>query len=374
MKSKWIHTCLLCILLCGVCKDSVAQNSYRTDLLTRMASAMQITDRLDTLKNGMYWRWEQYKGNPVTIIVKNRHVEHIGYALFTPSQRKAFPSPIYDFLERYTLEIDLPLKREKTIAKQIAEDGIQFGKGTFSELRTLLNDTLCSIHITNENGKQYIVCLTKKDSVFCNIRFPISYDLLHGSAMLENERRIGQEIAKSPFPKRKEKMVSREELLPTWQSNYFILPGESYYTDELNTNRYYEQDGKGNFRLVYHPKYPLESLANLLTSMEIDNQFVIDIHLKKYGNQEELVSVPLDCWTNFCLTNGCKPYFGVISYDGNFAVCEVIMRNVEYGYNHVMKVTFDVSQLEARKGIIQARLNSYIPASRIKYLFDEIRQ
>lgn len=374
MKKNRLYTWLMFILMYAIFTDLAAQNSYRTDLLAHMASSMQITDRLNTLKDGMYWRWGMFKGNPVTVIVKNNQIEHIGYALFTPGQRETFSSPVYDFLERYSLEIDLPLKREKTVAKQIAEDGISFGKGTFSSLRILLNDTTCNINIINNDGKHYIVCLSKKDSVFCNVQFPISYDLLRGSAMLENERRIGQEIARSSLTGRKKTVVSRNELLPTWQSNYFILPGESYYTDELNTNRYYEQDENGDFRPVYRAKYPLESIANLLTGCEIDNQYMIDIHLKKYGNKEETISVPLDRWINFCLNNGCKPYFGVISYDGNFAVCEVIMRNVAYGYNHVMKVTFDVSQLETRKGIIQARLNSYIPSSRIKYLFDEIRQ
>lgn len=374
MKNNRLYTGLIAMLLCTMAGNLVARNGYRTDLLARMASSMQIASRLDTLKEGVHWRWETYKGKAVTVIVKDRQVEHIGYALFTPEQRMTFPSPVYNFLERYMLEMDVPLKREKSLARQIAEDGISFEKGTFSSLHALLNDTACRINITNENGKRYIVRLEKGNTVFCHMQFPVSYDLLQGTAMLENERRLKQEITSSSLHERKKTVVSRKELLPTWQSNYFILPGESYYTDELNTNRYYEQDEKGDFRLVYHAKYPLESLANLLTTTEIDNQFIIDILLKKYGYKEEMINVPLDQWIMFCLDSGCTPYFGVISYDGNFAVCEVVMRNVAWGYNHVMKVTFDVSQLESRKGIIQARLNSYIPSSKIKYLFDEIRQ
>lgn len=374
MKNNRLHTSLIAMLLCTMAGTLVARNGYRTDLLARMASSMQIASRLDTLEEGMHWRWETYKGKAVTVIVKDHQVEHIGYALFTPGQRMAFPSPVYNFLERYTLEMDVPLKREKSPARQIAEDGIAFEKGAFSSLHALLNDTTCRINITNENGKRYIVRLEKGNTEFCHMHFPVSYDLLQGTAMLENERRLKEEITRSSLHKIKQTVVSRKELLPTWQSNYFILPGESYYTDELNTNRYYEQSEKGDFRLVYHSKYPLESLANLLTTTEIDNQFIIDILLKKYGYKEEMINVPLERWITFCLDSGCTPYFGVISYDGNFAVCEVVMRNVAWGYNHVMKITFDVSQLEDRKGIIQARLNSYIPSSKIKYLFDEIRQ
>lgn len=363
------------LLLSGIMNPYLnARISYRTDLLERMASVMQLTSRLDTLRNGMYTHQIFYKGKPLTVIVRDNRIEHIGYALFTSYQRSCERFPVYNFLERYFLEIDLPLKREKTVTRKIAEDNVSLEKGTFSFFQTLWQDTTYNIRIENRNGERYIVSWHKEDTVYCSINFPIDFDLLNGSGMLENEMRIEADLLNASLVKVNPVRVNRDELLPAWQSNYFILPGESYYTDELNTNRYYELDTEGSFRLVYNPKYPLESLANLLTSSEIDNQFVVDIHLKKYGYREKRMSIPLNCWTGYCMKNGCKPFFGVIEYDGNRAVCELIMRNADLGYNHVMKIVFDVSRLESKKGSFEARLNCYVPCSKIKYLFDEIRQ
>lgn len=373
MKRYGLHVCLMLFFLGVINPDAPAQHEFRTDLLARMAASMQISS-LDTLQEGIHWQSLSYKGDPVTVIVRNHRIEHIGYALFTPFQRSALPAPVCNLLERYALEINLPLKREKSTVRQIAEDGISFEKGTFSFFRELIKDTTYQVTVENRNGKQYAVSWHKAGTVCCSVQFPVDFGLLNGSEMLENERRIGKEIEQTPATSGNPARVSRDQLLPTWQTNYFILPGESYYTDELNTNRYYEQDKEGEFRLVYHSRYPLESLANLLTTTEIENQFILDIRLKKYGCTEETISVPLSRWTGFCLDNGCKPFFGVISYDGNLAVCELIMRNTQQGYNHILKVTFDIRQLENKKGVIQARLNSYVPASKIKYLFDEIRQ
>lgn len=373
MRNRWVYTCFILVILWGVRFDLTAQNSYQTDLLGRMATYMKLASTFETLKDGTYWKHFSFNGKPITVIVRNGRIEHIGYALFTPYLRSTFSSPVFNFLERYTLEIDLPLNREKEVVRQIAEDDISFDKGTFAFFQTLLRDTTFLVQIDND-GKRYTVSWHKNNLAHCSIHFPISFDLLNGSEMLENERRIRADIWADPLCQVVSVQVSRKQLLPTWQSNYFILPGESYYTDSLNTNRYYEQDPEGNFRLMYHAKYPLESLANLFTTSEIENQFAIDIRLKKYGYQEELMNIPLNRWVSFCLNNGCKPFFGVISFDGNVAECELIMQNKNQGYDHAMRITFDISLLENRKGVVQARLNSYVPTSKIKYLFDEIKQ
>lgn len=71
------------------------------------------------------------------------------------------------------------------------------------------------------------------------------------------------------------------------------------------------------------------------------------------------------------MRQGCTPYFGVISFEGTLAVCELLMRNANEGYCHVMKVTCDVEQLLDKKGNITARLTSYVPTFKIKNLFKE---
>ena len=369
-----LHTSLILFSLLAINVSLMAGNDYKTDLLTRMAASMNVSSQLRELPDGEYYKYLTYQGKPVTVIVNNNTIDHIGYSLFTPHQRSIANGPICNFLERFSLEIALPIERQKSVEKHIAESKVSFDMGTFSSFYPLLADTTYEVSVQNRDNKSYNVQWSKNNQLYCSIVFPIDYDLLNGSEMIENERRIVKDIAKSSTSCRNSSTAQLDELSTTWNDCFYILQGESYYSNDLNTNKYFELDESGNYQLIYNTRYPLESLSNLLSSSAIDNQFVIDIRLKKYGYNEEIISVPLNSWINFCLNSGCTPFVGLIDYDGNNATFELVMRNADLGYNHVMKVKFDVAQLESRKGIIEARLNSYVPTSKIKFLFDELRQ
>lgn len=125
------------------------------------------------------------------------------------------------------------------------------------------------------------------------------------------------------------------------------------------------------FELLYSEDMPVESMANLVTGTDIDDSISIEILLVKYGYRTEQFTVPLRQWIAFYLAEGCQPYFGVISRDSNEVVCELIMHNELFGYAHVMKLTFNPIIIAQRKGIVKARLNSYVPINNLKSLFDE---
>lgn len=370
MKNSISHLPLILLLLC-ICTSGInAQNRYNTDLLERMAEALSQKQIIMQWEEGEHDDKLSYRGKPLTVIIADGEVQHIGYRLFNAEERRKMPSPVYNFIERYALALDLPLKREKTDTRQIAEDHISFSTGTFSSLFGTKQDLAIEMH----DGRDYTVSWKEQGKTSCCMNFPADYTLLHGSEMMENERRLSSQILRhkvrndSVAP-----VVTRKQLMPTWQNNYFILSGESYYMDQLNTNLYYERisEREDAFRLVYNERYPLESLANLFTTTWIPNSFILGITLCKYGHSKESFEVPLTQWTDYCLKQGCKPYFGVISYDGETATCSLIMRNEACGYNHILKASMPMEQFPERRGLITARLYAYVPTYNIKYLFEE---
>ena len=373
MRKKFCLVSVMLIILWINMSTVMAKNRYQTDMLANMAEFLQLSSQLDTLKNGCHQSKFFYQKQPLTICVQNGTICHIGYVLFSDQQRKALKSPVYNFLERYTLAADLPFKRAKTVDKQLVEDDVKFTKGTLSFMTKLIGDTTLNLTIENLNNKRYKVSWYKKDTLYCAVDFPIGYDLLHGTEMTENEKRIVQDILYTPFPSIQTLPVKREQLLTTCQPNYFILPGDIYYVDQLNSNRYYEKLDDGQFKLIFSRRYPLESLANLLTTVELANEFQVSVRLKKYDFNEDNFNVSLPQFISYFLQQGCVPYFGVISYEQTTAVCQLVMRNVDEGYCHAMKVTFDVEQLIDKKGKVAIRLNSYIPISKINYLFEELK-
>ena len=354
-----------------------------------------------------------YKTLPVRVDINGGEVSHIGYSIFDDALRGGPNDVVFDFLERYALAADMPLKRDKSVNAMLAEDQMTFEGGDFSRLKRMKTDGY-SISVNNLNGRQYRVSWnTPDEQTEYAVSFPISYDLLHGTGMVENERRLLDGLTSHINNTDNSVSVTRPELLATWKLNYYILPGNSYYTDALTTNKYYRfvisdtisagktadliesvkamakaasrsektADNKpklpkaqkqSGFELIYNPSvYPIESMANLLTTGEIDNDFILDIKHIGYDFNYQNISVPLNQAIDYFIKKNCEVFFGVSQQKGDTYTCVVIFRNIPEGYCHTMRVTIDSNDLEPRTGRFPARLTSYIPISKISSLFGE---
>ena len=85
--------------------------AFRSDRLETMADALGRA-RVEALPDGeslLSW-----SGATVSVVKCGGTVEHIGYALFSQEQRELIGPTVGHFVERYSLEADLPLQREKT--------------------------------------------------------------------------------------------------------------------------------------------------------------------------------------------------------------------------------------------------------------------
>lgn len=372
MKLFPFHSCLTLFLLL-TSMVAMAARGYRTDLLERMATTMGLATQLQQLADGEYYRYTTYNGRTVTVIVSDGEVSHIGFSLFTPSQRKVLRLPACNFVERYALEITLPMKRERSITRQLDEDGIFFRNGNFDTFKQLQQDTTWQIGIEMLDGKRYTISWQRDGRQPFAINFPVEYDLLAGTALDENERRIVGDIRRSSNRTRPLPPFDAQQLQPAWQGKFYVLQGDYYYTKQLNANSYVARDDKG-YQAFYHPEYVVESLSNLLTTGAVDNDFDLQIRLVKYGFVQDTIVVKLNQWVNYCIERGCKGYFGVIGIKDGQADCEVIMQNSAMGYIHVMRLMVDTAILPDRKGLLRARLNGFIPTTRVKYLFDELKK
>lgn len=372
MQQTRLNICFIAMLL-FTSSVAIAANSYRTDLLQQMAETMNISQQLQQQKDGEYYQYLSYNGRAITVIISQDEVVHIGFSLFTPTQRKVLNSPVCNFLERYALEITLPMKRERSISRKLNEDGIFFRSGSFEFLKLLQNDTTYQIGLEILNNKRYTISWSKDGKEKFAVNFPIEYDLLAGTNMTENERRVLEDVRRSSTETRQAMIDDERQLEKVPHGKCYILKGEYFYNKQLNTNRYYVKSKKDAFKLFYHRDYVLESLSNLMTTAAIDNDYDIQIRLVKYGFVQDTICVKLNQWLNYCIDQGCMPYFGIIAIDKDIADCEIIMKNVLMGYIHVMRLNIDIGTLEERKGLIKARLNSFVPTTRVRYLFDELK-
>lgn len=439
-------------------------NSFATDQLKEMSQVMQLSAQLESLAPNDTLCLK-YQGKDVIVRTKNNRVNHIGYCIFTPEQRSSMQSPAFDFLERYVLTLDLPLKRVKPINNQLAEDGISFSSGEISSMPHLYNDSTLNLSINLIEDKKYNVAWEKENIPYFSIEFPASYDLLHGTEMSENERRLAEDLAslagttivqnsiltdskatdgfnksteqandydlsdfvrvipieqtnqldalhkkiiselkaKTPPAHFKETVavnddlalniqtsepeqdsvinidsiskrsnVTRDQLISSGNINYYILPGDSYYFTDLNSNKYYRLNNNNeDFSLIFSSNTPIESISNLFTTGEIENEYNVDVTLKQYGFKEAKLTIKVNDFVNYFLEKGCKPYFGLMEYNDKKIIGLLIMLNRAEGYCHNIRITADVNILNDETKSFKARVVSYIPVSRIKSLYEE---
>lgn len=351
---------------------SYAQNTYRTDLLKLIADRCNLHQQLDSIKDGEHIQCAQFRNQPITAIVENKRVTHIGYSIFSSEQRAGFGKVVCNFLERYLLELDIPTYDYVSTTQRMIEDRVKIVKGKLDlqQLRQLCLDTTICINLQTINDSEYTMGW-RRDSVWQNIiSFPIEYNLLFGTDMDESERRLSEEIERTSIITDSVVISNKGWIIKAWQDNYYTLKGDSYILPNLNANQYLWKDSLGQFKPIYSKIYPIESLANLFTSNLINNEFILEIKLRKYGFKTDTLNVPLKKWISYCKQTGCKPFFGIISLKKEgVTTCELIMHNANMGYNHIMKISFPMISFEERKGRIPARLNSYVNSSRIKNIF-----
>lgn len=372
MKQRFSHLGFWLTILLAMPLVSFAKNRYQSDLLAQMAESLQMKAVLDTMSDGSYIAQSKYKSHPLTVIVNHGEVEHIGYSVFTEEMRDGMPSPIYNFLERYALQADLPLKRIKTVERQLFEDDVTFTTGTIQTLASIWGQNGIGFTLENRQDKMCRATWTKDGKAYCSVCFPVNYNLYHGTDLVENQRRLVDDLRHVSDAKiGTAKELSKEQLTKLFEPNYFVLKNDSFYVASLNSNNYYVQEYDEQYKLLFSDRYPIESFANLLTTNSIDNEIQAQIKLVMYDFKSEVIKIPLVNFLHYFMQKGCQAYFGVIDRKDDDYTAELLMLKRDEGYCHSIKLTFNTGNVSSRSGIVTGRMNCYIPISKVKFLFEE---
>lgn len=358
----------LVILLLQV-SSATAQRKYQYACLERIATSLQISSELDTLGDGIFTY--SYQRKPIKVCIDKGRIHHIGYMLFPSSFRHQSFSIIYDFIERYLLELHLKTGKERDVNSRLEQDGVTFYRGNFGVMLSLVGHENLNVLLEEQNAKTYMITLSSKQDT-CVLSFPMEYDLLHTTDMLESEKNIVEDL------------IATEDSLwnPEYPDTSFlvsnsnglsVLIGKTMYTEKLSSNRFYILSEE-RLSPVDDKVFIKESLANLIGGLIPDNHYKMRIQLIKYNYQSEYLYSTLNQWIRFCIDSNCQSYFGLIDINDEIAECEWIMKNEEEGYCHLMRIYVPIKHWEEKEGEIIARLNSFIPTSKIKNLYEEFNK
>lgn len=342
MKQRILHIiiCLLAVL------TVTAQTQFRTSELKRLASVLAID--VSQLPEG--YSHPTANGSLLTIHLDKQTVDHIGLRLFSSEMRHAGSSRIFDFLERYFLQLKYP-PTVKSAANMLRDDQFRFLQGNISSIDDI--STSDDFTYTNDNLR-YIATWSRQGRVLLSVSFPVEYELISGENKIEAEENLLSDIQKSPIKPQKEDVQRNDN-----------------YINECFSNRLYLHNG----RLISNSRHPAETLANLMLTTQTRGQYDIKVTQISYGFQKKIFQVPLHQWIAFCQNNGCQLYFGIEDLDeqGNLSAVVLAVNHAE-NYNHVLTVSTNTDVIDAKQGVIEAHLYPYVPTHNVLNMFASYRK
>ena len=227
------YAALLWLLMCGTIVSN-GQPTFRTQELKRLATVLSVDAK--SLKEGD--NYLVVKNQQIVVRVKDDEVEHIGFRLFPNDIRSIDKSPVFDFLERYFLQLTYP-PVVKTSSMMLRDDQFKFVKGSLATVRQIQPSDAFSY---NYDRYRYVVTWSREGKTLLAASFPVEYELMSGENKIEAEDHLMTDVQNTPI--REENDIISE------------IRNETYISDDFS-NRLYFRKGE----LLCHADHPAESAA-----------------------------------------------------------------------------------------------------------------
>lgn len=297
--------------------DMVVVPRFASDRLERIAAIVGINDSGAVELQGVGRVPLRVDSDSVTGVIT-----HIGVRVFSDRQHQMAPSPVYDFLERYTLESLLPGERQKPLEKQLVEDDLEFAELDLPGIARMSLDTVEQpATVTCLGGRRYRVEWPYSKGRSRAVDFPINHRLLLGQDMDELERRLITRLTN----------VCAALGGPALDGH-----SEDAILDQL---------------LTINPQASVTMLA--------------------YGGNK-ILEVSLLALFKVMKAEGCAPAVSALPSDNDNIIKLLILENhPSLGYCHSVRIEADKTILDTGQGTVKARLAPYLPMSKVENLFYE---
>ncbi len=286
-------------------------------------------------------------------------VAHIGYHLFSDALREGYEnSPVFNFLERYLLELDL-LSNETERAQRMDADEVVVVQGSLQTLRQLTPQSELNISIDVKKRKMYrVTCQLKGKTV--KVSFPCIYELLIGANMIELEdifRRDVQRMINIPsdamiFDWSKAKRSESHAMM--------IVDGGMYLSKMIRGDIYLKKTSQGLLPLCDTTNVQ-RSVSNILLTGYFPHDIPLKMDIDHYGNRKDTIDITLQQFITYCKAEGCQLYFGIKTRTEKEITGTFFAYNEKNSYDHMLTVVFPLSILRGSSEPVRGKVYTYIP-------------
>ena len=337
---------------------------YDTQQLEKLAGMLNLRG-LDSLPVGVSNDYT-YSNHPLTVR-KNEwgEIEHIGLLLFSRSLRESSPSLVYDFLERYLLlRLAVPANAEERVKLQ--GDHFSFSVG-FLEV-VLQIDTTTAFTEECIDLRSYRTAWLRGTNKLLEVTFDMDCQLMWGCDAVELENRMMRHLARFR-PDGSGGRYADSPALPVSGLEYTL--SDSYYMSPMIRDDVYytRREESQPWELVNSRKRPVQTIANWMVARDSENELPLRLVVDRYGYQADSLQMNYRAWQQWCVQEGCTPYFGVKAKRDDAYLGTVFMVNRRGGYLHLLRIDIPVSALtDMKSAVAAARCYAYIPLHNVDAL------
>ena len=313
-----------------------------------------------------------HKNRPI-VITRNTEgeISHIGFKLFNRKVMEKHPSFLYNFVERYLLNLYLlsdeqaritRLKMDKVrISSEVHPFTVSIKQGL---QRIMAEDTSqSSIYITC-NGNRYVVSCFVDDKQLIAVSFPVRHELITGFSKVEAESSFLAELYS--FEEMSQPPLSDLDM-SAYKDTLFLSNDDFYATESIVSTAYYQKSGE-HFIPLFTPDYPIESVYNLFNAYSKPD-FMAELSQSLYGSELRTMEIPLRKLVSYLREQGCRIYTGITETDEVLLKGMVIAINSELGYQHLLSFSVDKTLLfSMERPKVKIKIYCYIPAHNISAL------
>lgn len=351
MRKKRLTLLLALVIFCGL---QIRAIGFATQSLERLATYVGLTN-LDDLTEGIHNDYN-YKGHALTVRVNQwNEIEHIGLHLFSQELRTIQPLPVYDFLERYLLAMNAaPEGSDDRV--YMAWDKVHYQIGDAA--MALKIDTTADFSESHIDRHVYKVSWQMKGKTCLEMSFYMDYQLMTGCNAIELEKIMFRKMRREVW--KQEKYIHKD--FPVKGIEY-TRQGKNFISPMVRNDIYYvRKKEREAWRLLDDAGRMTKTIANIMLSGESNHPLKVEIKMDKYGLRTDCATMEYGAWRQLCVKEGCTPYFGMKSKDGDIYKGTVFMVNETGGYLHLLSIDIPQEAItNPEKNVAHAKIYTYIP-------------
>lgn len=281
-----------------------------------------------------------------------------GLYLFSQNMKDAVDKELLDYIE---------ISLYKRTMDNVSEDRLSLISGHITDFKRIDISTPCTV--TENNAKEMIAeWIVEDEKVIVSI--PIGYDVAKNLSRSEIENQFIFFLKDSDAQRIPFELLDNERLEPYGEKLY-ILQGDSYQSKDITRNTYFCYDRNDCLSPVWDSIFPLESVSNMFiypSNIYGNVQVELTILKHEYG-EKEIIVIPLYKMLAACEHDGCVPFWGVEKFDNGNLEGALFLYNQQQGYDHVMRVKMNPTEVIEGNGNIKVRASLFIPTNNVYNLF-----